>query len=204
MAKSRVLVLGNDPQINEIEFDRLAPDVITLGVNRIWLKHIPNYLFFNDWVIIDELNENPEILKEITQKTQVFSSDWLVQSDKRRLASVPSWVRVYFRDNPFVFPDSVSTALRLFTRHIKSSQDCVFYIAGVSLKWKEPSHFWKELNYPGKNSHGEEWYSSRFLKMENNLKALKNSGNYLVSVNPESRLNKFIRYTNIGNLYRKD
>jgi len=204
MVKTRVLVLGNDPQINEIEFDRLAPDVITLGVNRIWLKHIPNYLFFNDWVIIDELTANPEILQAITQKTQVFSSDWLVQSDKRRLASVPSWVKVYFRDNVFVFPDSVTASLRLFTRYIMPKQKCCFYIAGVSLTWTEPSHFWKELNYPGQNTHGEEWYRSRFLKMEHNFIALKNSGNPIISVNPESRLNKFLRYENIGNLYRKD
>jgi hypothetical protein len=51
MEKLKVLVLGNDPQINDIEFDRLDKNIITLGINRIWLKYIPDYFFFNDYEI---------------------------------------------------------------------------------------------------------------------------------------------------------
>lgn len=78
----KILVLGNDPQINQIDFSRLDPSVITLGVNRIWLKHIPNFFFFNDFEILKELETKPEVVKALVSKSQCFSSDWLNNSKK--------------------------------------------------------------------------------------------------------------------------
>ena len=51
---NKVLIIGNDPTINQIDFSRLDPNVITVGTNRAWLKLIPNYLFFHDIKILDE------------------------------------------------------------------------------------------------------------------------------------------------------
>ena len=72
MEKLKVLVLGNDPQINDIDFSRLNKNVVTLGINRIWLKHIPDYFFFNDYEIAQELNNNPEVLAKIQTECTVF------------------------------------------------------------------------------------------------------------------------------------
>ena len=203
MAKTRVLVLGNDPQINQISFDKLAPDVITFGVNRIWLKHIPNYFFFHDYDIVEELEVAPEIRSKLIQKSNIFASDWLRPAAKKRNANIPSWVKVFERSNKLQFPDSISTGLQIFSREHRPQSDCIFYIAGVSLTWQEPSHFWKTAEHTTRNNHGDDWYTPRFDKMINNFRRLKGLGYTMVSVNPNSALNKFIRYENIGNLYRK-
>lgn len=202
MKLTRVLVLGNDPQINRIEFDRLAKDVITVGVNRIWLKHVPNYFFFNDLEILDELDRNPVACAKLIQKAKVYSSDWLSTALKKKKRSIPSWITVHTRKNP-VFPDSVSTAIDLFNQHYKSGAKCVYYIAGVSLIWQNPSHFWKEFEYDALNKNDHVWYTPRFNLIYKNFNRLKNINIPMVSVNPKSTLNKLMRYEHIENLYQK-
>ena len=198
MKKTRVLVLGNDPQINQIDFSRLSPDIITLGVNRIWLKHIPNYFFFNDLPIVTELEKNRLVLSEIISKSIIFSSD-LINRDKK--IRVPSWISVHARKNMLYFPDSVTTSIDIARNKYFNEGQYIFYFAGVSLTWQEPSHFWKELNYVSTNRRGSSWYSTRFDLIFNNFKRLKASGLDMISVHPNSRLNKLMRYENIENLY---
>lgn len=204
MEKLKVLVLGNDPQINDIDFSRLNKNVITLGINRIWLKHIPNYFFFNDYDIVDELIDSPEILAQLKQKSFIFSSDWLKRGVRKTSKMIPNWVKVYDRPNKTKYPDSATTAMEIFRSTINRQSQITFYVAGVSLRWKEPSHFWKELGHPGINQHSEDWYLPRFEKMLLNFKHLKGMRYDIVSVNPESNLNRLFRYENIGNLYSKE
>lgn len=196
----RVLVLGNDPQINQIDFSRLDRKVITLGVNRIWLKHIPNYFFFNDSEILRELEKEHDVVKALVSKSQCFSSDW-IKASKNKKVSLPNWLKVYPRLNRHSFPDSVTTSMSLFRTHYLKGKPATFYIAGVSLLWKEPSHFWKELEYASLNKHGKEWYDRRFEMTLNNFKSLSIQRNKIISVNPESLLNKHYRYEGIENLY---
>jgi hypothetical protein len=197
---SRILVLGNDPQINDIEFDRLAPDVITLGVNRIWLKHIPTYYFFNDYDILQELCQHQERLLSIQLNSKCFSSDWLAQQARKAGLRVPGWVSIHSRGAKKRFPDSVSTSIRLFLQYYLPGTPKTFYVAGDSLKWKEPR---KADEYTARNRHGEEWYRPRFERMYDNFKSLRDVGTKLVSVNPDSRLNGLFRYESINNLYAK-
>ena len=84
MAKARVLLLGNSPQINEIQFDRIADDVITLGLNRIWLKYIPKYFFFHDLIISNELSRHPETLAKLIQNSTIFPASG---SEKTKITS---------------------------------------------------------------------------------------------------------------------
>ena len=198
----RVLVLGNDPQINQIDFSKIDRKVITLGVNRIWLKHIPNYFFFNDTEILTELEKQPEVVKALVSKSQCFSSDW-IKFSKNKKESLPNWLNVYPRMNRQSFPDSVTTSMSLFRTQYLKGTPATFYIAGVSLLWKEPSHFWKELEYTSLNKHGKDWYDRRFEMTLNNFKNLSIQRNKIVSVNPESLLNKHYRYEGIENLYVK-
>jgi len=195
----KILVLGNDPQINQIDFSRLDPSVITLGVNRIWLKHIPNFFFFNDFEILKELEKKPEVVKALVSKSQCFSSDWLNKSKK--IKNLPDWVKVYDRPNKKSLPDSVTTAISIFKSHYLNYRTATFYIAGVSLKWANPSHFWKELDYDSLNKHDKKWYDPRFKLMLENFKNLSTKNNSIVSVHPDSLLNKYYRYEGIENLY---
>lgn len=200
--KTKVLVLGNDPQINTIDFDRLDPNIITLGVNRIWLKYFPNYLFFHDWDIVYELQKKPEKLAKLRIESEIFSSDWYRFNKK----PIPKWLSLKERPNAQKrsFPDSVTTAMWLYKNYYAKQLNCEFYIAGVSLKWQEPSHFWKTIpNYKSKNNFKEDWYSNRFRRILQNFKTLKGSGYKMISVNRDSKLNKMMRYESIDNLYLK-
>jgi len=202
---NKILVLGNSPDINDIEFDKLDPRIKTIGVNRIWLKHYPDYFFFNDWDIVEELNmsENEISRIKLTQKSLCYSSTWLRRSAK---SLIPNWVRIYAIENRRLFPDSVSNSIRIFRdQFLKGipSSDYVFYIAGVRLNWCEPSHFWKQEGYSGLNNRDRSWYDKRFQSIFNNFVNLKDSGIKMISVTPGSRLNKIMRYENISNLYSK-
>lgn len=203
MKKTKVLVLGNDPQINSIEFDKLDPSVITLGLNRIWLKHVPHYLFFNDIEILTELNRNPEILTQIKSRSIVFSSDWLSLRARKIGAQVPNWVKVFPRHDRYRFVDSASTAIRSLSRNLIGNQHVTYYVAGVSLTWKEPSHFWKDGVYNSVNKYGPDWYLPRFEKMYENFENLRSLEFKIVSVTPNSKLNKLFRYEGIENLYKR-
>ena len=201
MDKKKILVLGNSPQINRIDFSRLDPSVETLGVNRIFLAHIPTYFFFHDIEIARELEVQPQYLDPLKEKSKIFSSEWLTREKKR----IPDWTKIYFRSHTQkrYFPDSVTTAIRLLSDNIIDHTKYVFYIAGVSLTWNNPSHFWKELNYVSLNRGDAVWYNPRFAKILDNFKYLKNINYNLVSVTPNSQLNKFIRQESIENLYVK-
>jgi len=201
MVKTKILVLGNDTQINDIDFDRLDPGVITYGVNRIWLKHVPHYLFFHDLPILQELLENPEALAKVKARSNVFTSDWLMTKNKG--LQIPKWISIYLRVDRYQFVDSVTTGLQILSRNLYSARNVRFYIAGVSLIWREPSHFWKELDHKSSNTRGPAWYEPRFERTYNNFVNLKVKGFDMVSVNPDSRLNKLLRYENVANLYRK-
>lgn len=198
---TNVLVLGNDPFINNIDFFKLNPSIITLGVNRIWLKHIPNYFFFNDFPIATELSKNPKTLQKLQEDSHCFSSDWLkIMSEKNNL-SVPEWTTIYHRLYPTGIPDSVTTSMSIFSKDIMPNKDITFYIAGVSLKWQEPSHFWKTLPHESLNQHDAEWYEPRFASILRNFVRLQIHGVKMVSVTPNSMLNKMMRYERIENLY---
>jgi hypothetical protein len=198
MKETKVLVLGNDPFINHIDFSKIDPAVITLGVNRIWLKHIPNYFFFNDGPIVTELANNPKTLSDLKANSFCFSSDWLVVKSP---TLVPEWTTVYRRPYSTGLPDSVTTAISIFSRNLMANHNITFYIAGVSLKWQEPSHFWKTLPYESLNRHTEKWYRPRFELILKNFTRLKSSGVKMVSVTPNSMLNKVMRYEKIENFY---
>ena len=198
--QNKILVLGNGPQINDINFELLDPRIKTFGVNRIWLKHYPDYFFFQDHPIIRELDLNPIHRAKLIGRSECFSSDWL----RKTYRPIPKWLTTYERSDKGRFPDSVSGGLRMLTERYQIDRSkTTFYIAGVNLRWIEPSHFWKDLNHPSSNRYGKAWYDVRFNKMFNNFKNLQSLGFNMVSVTPDSLLNKIMRFENIENLYIK-
>ena len=202
MIKKKILVLGNDPQINEIQFSRLLPDIETFGVNRIFLAHTPDYFFFQDPEIFKELDKQPQYLDALTAKSKIFTSDWFIRNGR----SSPPWAKVISRSHQILqlFPDSVTTGIRLLSDNFIDRSKYTFYVAGVGLNWSEPSHFWKQLNYPGLNTNGKSWYDKRFIRIIDNFKRLKSLNFEIVSVHPHSQLNRYFRYESIGNLYSKE
>jgi len=203
--KNRVLVLGNGPQINDIDFSRLDPTITTIGVNRIWLRHIPDYFYFHDYPILRELNKPANEITRIklTDQSECYSSEWLKRSIQ---GPIPNWLRLYPLQNRSLFPDSVTNACLIYRNNKirrNAHEDFTFYFAGVSLKWSNPSHFWKNDGYQSSNNLGQKYYEVRFERMFNNFKYMKDQNIKMVSVTPGSRLNKLMRYESIGNLYYK-
>jgi hypothetical protein len=201
MTKKKILVLGNGVSINDIDFSRLDPSIQTFGVNRIWLKHYPNYFFFQDADIIKELNVDIVSRSKLIAKSQCFSSDWANNS----VMNFPHWLRKYPRANRRKFPDSITTGMQILMTNILKGKpsDYVFYMAGISLKWEEPSHFWKVGEYDSLNNKDKDWYDIRFSKMFKNFRDIKSIGYNMISVTPNSMLNKMVRSESISNLYTK-
>jgi hypothetical protein len=195
-----ILILGNGPQINSINFDKLDPNIITLGVNRIWLKHYPNYFFFHDLDILKELDNSQIDKAKLISNSKCITSDWINKSG----SDIPHWITKHSRIDRRKFPDSVTTSIEiLLNKILKLNPSRVnLYIAGVNLKWTDPSHFWKESKYHSLNKADRSWYDTRFQKIVYNFKQLKSKGYNIVSVTPESNLNKIFRYVNISNLYK--
>lgn len=195
----KILVLGNSHYINDIDFNKLNTGIETFGVNRIWLKHFPTYYFFHDNEILRELDNNIVIKSKLIAKSTCFSSDWLTKSTN----NLPHWVRRYPRQSRRKFPDSVTTGLHILGSNILPGKisDYTFYLAGISLKWQEPSHFWKESNHISLNNKDKDWYDIRFNKMFENFRDLRAMGYNMISVTPDSNLNKLMIFQNIENLY---
>lgn len=199
---NKVLIIGNDPTINQIDFARLDPAVITVGTNRAWLKLLPNYLFFHDFKILDELENNTKKLEDLKFHSKLIASDWLNPQCKKRNIQVPNYIKVYQRPDRTKYVDCVTTAIDILNRNVFAKNNTTYYIAGVSLKWQNPSHFWKLNPTPGiGNSKGPDWYNVRFDRTYRNFVNLKKGNTKMISVTPGSRINKLIRHENIANLY---
>lgn len=195
------MILGNSPQINDIDFSRLRSDVITVGVNRIWHVHYPNYFFFHDFEILLELEKEKEKYDELMSKSKIISSDWLRYRAAKAKRALPKNVKIHRRVNIRKFPDSVTTCLEIIATNYFPKHNYSFYIAGVSLKWQEPSHFWKGVKQT-RNSHGRDWYERRFNLMYQNWTLLQKQRYKIYSVTPGSMLNKQYKYIKIENLYK--
>ena len=199
--RKKVLILGNSPYINQIKFDLLDPNVITVGVNRIWHVYNPNYFFFHDYEILDELRNHREEFQQLRKDSTFISSDWLKYRARKGNRMIPSYIKVHKRVNPRQFPDSVTTALQIMGTYYLPKQYYSFYVAGVSLRWQEPSHFWKEKKETS-NNNGKKWYSPRFERMMENWRQMQTQNYNIYSVEPGSRLNRRFRYVKIENLYK--
>tara|TARA_R110002074_G_scaffold219649_2_gene390307 strand:+ start:1262 stop:1864 length:603 start_codon:yes stop_codon:yes gene_type:complete len=198
---NKVLFLGNSPAINDIDFDRIDPNVTIVGTNRAWLKVIPDYLFFHDIKIFKELDASPDRFKELKHKCKFISSDWLGTQCKKQKITGPAYVKVYPRPNRYKFVDCVTTAMEIYDRYISKTKN-TYYVAGVSLAWSEPSHFWKVRPADNiGNGLNEKWYEPRFKKTYANFEDLKRKGFDIISVSPGSKINKIFRYEHVANLY---
>lgn len=198
MKSKKLLVLGNSPQINDIQFEILHPSVITFGVNRIWLKFFPTYFYFHDIAILRELE------RDLIQKSKLVSSSECFTSDYLNLKSKLIWLKIHNRINRNSYPDSITTGLQiLFNKYLDRSEFTI-YVAGVTLNWSDPSHFWKQSGYVTSHNPTEHWYAPRFERMFDNWKKLKDLGYNVVSVTPGSKLNKLFRSESIENIYIKE
>lgn len=189
---NKFLIIGNAPDIESLEIDKLYKDITTIGINRSWHLFETDYLFFQDYDILHELKT---LNKNKTPK--LITTDH-IENDNR--FSTNDNVIVYKR-NKKLFPDSVSNAIDVFNRFNKNG---VFYLYGVSLIWNERlHHFWQKSNIHVNNTYGRDWYEKRFDYILNNIRQLKNDNIKIISTTEKSKLNAYLKYVNINELYEK-
>ena len=73
-----ILILGNSSDINDFNFDLLKnkdSNLIVAGVNRIWFKYIPDYLYFSDHLILKELEQSNNIVNDTNIITTAHYKD---------------------------------------------------------------------------------------------------------------------------------
>jgi hypothetical protein len=73
---NKVLILGNSNHINDIRFDKLSEDIVTLGSNRIWYKYMPDILSVTDIQIYEDMCDKTDFDK-LFMNTKIITNDWL-------------------------------------------------------------------------------------------------------------------------------
>lgn len=192
-----IVVLGNDRNLSNISGNSVF-NTITVGINRSYMILKTNYLFFNDVDIATEIIKNGVDIEDM----RVVCSD-RINYDLEYNKKGNDWRRfnekhkpvIYDRVNRNMFPDSVCSALDVFTNKIYPHKNVRFKIYGVSLKFdNECNHFWKDKKDIVLNKKHRDWYEPRFDSIYNNFKKLKALGYDITSLTPGSRLNDLFKY----------
>lgn len=193
-----ILIFGNDPSIDDIDFDQIKNSgIITAGVNRIWHKFEPDYLLFLDTEIQQELKNAPKLAN--TQA--IVSAEYVTCSAQRyplHLADVKNkFSRVYNVPNiprQFKLFGSVPTLIHVLNEIIYTDKKNIFLVCGVSLKIDDiqTSHFWK-----GKvgtlNNKDKYWYSTRFDQQMESFTKIKSYIHHIYNCTPDSRLSSIYK-----------
>jgi len=200
---NKVLILGNSQHIDAINFGKIADDVTVIGVNRIWYKYIPEYLFFSDIIIYNDMISKGVNFDEKFKNTTIFTSEWIYKHSRKNKPHIDALlqkpnVKCYDVLKHIAFPDAVSSVVSILSRYYKDTRT-TYYIAGTELRFNQnKNHFWET---PVMKGPGSDWYVPRFNKMFLNWVSFKKTGINIVSVTPKSRLNKLFSYQDISTLY---
>ena len=207
----RILILGNDNSINNIDFDKVkSSSIITAGVNRIHFKYMPNYFFFIDITILKELMQ-ADVRRP--KKSKWISCQYIRRFIEREKVNGSIYILLnsYLSDNQVrVFPNpktisgisSVSWLIATLKEYIYPKDEVVFYIAGVSLKYnKDKHHFWcnDEMINRITTDYDDEWYKIRFNRQYKHFVGLIKKYN-VISVTKGSRLNELVPYRDLNDI----
>jgi len=207
--RRKILILGNDKNLTNLDINKIPDNIITIGINRTWLHCKTDYLFFNDVDILLELIESNADLKSMN----LVCSDWLVHASNNKHHRLTSKLirsgelKLFNRIDRSKYPDSTSTAIDIFDKYIFGNKrfETMYYIYAVSLSYDDnKNHFWSNV-HDTRNPHDNNpnWYNDRFKKVEANFLSLKNKGFNLISLTNNSKLNQFLDYKPLIEIEKK-
>lgn len=198
-----IFIFGNDHTINNVDFEYIKSlNVITAGVNRIWLKYHPDYLFFLDNEIIHELLQT----KLIFPKTKILTTGYSMGNRQsypfnvdKILNKFSSW---YHTNNNYVkelgLDGSIPNLIQILSEKVYPGENLMFFIFGTSLIWNEnKSHFWKNETRTLNNLPAD-YYKPRFKKQLRSI--MKVNKNNIYSTQEESLLNSYFPYIDLNRL----
>lgn len=192
-----VFIFGNDASIENISFDeidilRKNNKIITAGVNRIWLKHLPDYFFFMDHPIPQELYKalnNKKISYDQINNMNIITSSHNIRKSDDYMNFINEFDCKLYKLN------KLNSVNNLIWYMYHENPNRIFYINGVSLQWNEKHHFWCNKKYSEYgNNKSEFWTMKRFNKSLEIFKDMYNNGIKMISLTRNSRLNNIIPY----------
>lgn len=144
----RVLIVGNSPHALTILPLQLDKDVVVIGINRSYVKFWPNYLYFHDPEIINELVhdkiEIPETTQLVTDEYFYHRMDMLSEEDRQPIQEYVNRnnllvVNHYDYANEFTTLQAILNAPKL----VDSPTDrTLIYLAGIAMSSDQTQYAW--------------------------------------------------------------
>lgn len=190
------LMIGNDSTLEELNYNRILNNIVTVSVNRTWMIFMPDIMYIIDGVIFTEIKnkiDNNEIDYIDFKNTIIFYNFYLEDEHKELLDRLNSYPINISRDN------SIYAITKLLMKFYSKAK---FYFYAMRLKYhKEKNHFWN--NYEGiLNNRTKEWEIEKLNKSFLKFKNLNdNSSQEMISVMKDSQLNKVLKVENIEKIY---
>lgn len=135
----RILIIGNDINMYQI-CKQIAPDVLTIGINRAFYLFWPHYLFINDLIVLEEIDE---LKCTVPKHTTIVFSDYTINNETKKgynhskklfsliqKYNVVIHKRNYKSTHVFTFLHTIDTLIDIPTDKITPLE---VYISGVSL-----------------------------------------------------------------------
>ena len=199
-----ILILGNSSDINDFNFDLLKnkdSNLIVAGVNRIWFKYIPDYLYFSDHLILKELEQSNNIVNDTNIITTSYIYRRNIYYDNNTLIKTLQKynINVYPKINGYC--DSVSWLIQVLNNYIFKNYKCTFYVFGVTLNIE--NLYYKKHFYKGFIKLDVQHYDRLFKRAIDNFKKLKQEKYNIISLTPQSKLNNYFNYMDLDKFYNK-
>jgi len=189
------LILGNGADINELDFDKIDEGLITAGVNRIYMKFMPEYYYIYD--LVDIMPDFPDKECRIithTSKLQQYLHDTVNNTNVFMSYPMPEYTQKFVLNGQEYKCNhsSVNMLIRILNNYIYKGFENIFYICGVPLL-ENIGHFYDDsINKT----------SQKVLdKIYNDFIRLKHNGHKIISCMKKSLLNELFPVENKEILY---
>jgi hypothetical protein len=181
--RNNFLILGNGADINEIDFNQIDVSFITGGVNRIYLRYIPEYYYIYDLVnIMPDFPIKENIIYTHTSKLSEYLRENVNNTDIFHAFPCNEYTTefVIINDKIKCNHSAINMLIRILNDYLFSTDDNYFYVCGVPLLESE-GHFYDEsINHTPQKV---------LDKIYNDFIRLAHRGYKIVSCMKESKLN---------------
>jgi len=203
-AFKRVLIVGNSPHSKQVESARIDHETIVIGINRCYLDFWPNYLYFHDPEIIDEMVKNKV---EIPTGTRLVTDEYfyylLGQISKEQADPVRGFlkknnVRVVTYYNQAYHFTTLQAIVNAAELAGCPTDRTLVYLAGISMQSSMNDYAWDSSIKARPDA-----LDRQFDLFQDSLRAYPFMRSMLRSTNPDAgALNSEIGYVKLGTLYR--
>lgn len=186
----RVLIVGNDEYMYSVE-DKIAEDVLTIGINRIYYLFWPDYIFFTDMSVLREIDSlNCEVPKTTTFITTTHQTTHQTNNLIKKYNVITRKPNYINANNPYTLLHILDTIHEL----VVLDKTISIYFAGIALNQSQAKYaFYKQ--YANK-----ELLKNQLVQVKKLKKKLKKKYDYeFYKTNEHCKINCELK--NINELY---